>query len=112
MFKDPALSLISANNMKSFVPDEEFADSDLYKQTIDAAKKCFVDAIKASDKTKFIPYEKNLINELTNIIDQSSGLDFGEKYQTKLQELLSSLRSRADMQRVALRQKTLTKIKI
>lgn len=115
VFKDPALTLITAKDMKDFVPeDNEFTQNEEYRKTIAAAKKSLVDAVEAADKTKFDAVEIGMINELTQIIKQTKGLDFGAKYDELLEKLIKSVNSRKqEMERVALKQKTIIpKLKI
>ena len=47
-----------------------------------------------------------MMKELTQIIEKSTGLDFGKEYDSLLEKLLNSIRSRKqEMERVAARQK-------
>ena len=113
VFKDPALALISAKEMKEFVPNEGMLDSKEMKSTIDAAKKAYVDAVKAADKTKFSDYEKTLIGTLTSMIENSTGLDFGQEYDQILKSLLDSIKSRKqEIERSVLKQKLINPLKI
>ncbi len=80
VFKDPALTLITAKDMKDFTPvDEEFAADPQYQATINAA-------VEASDKTKFNSSEIGMIKELTQIIEKTKGLDFGAEYDSTLKD--------------------------
>lgn len=95
VFKDPALTLITAKDMKDYVPvDEEFSNSKEFHATIEAAKKCVVTAVKTADKTKFDKTEIGLINELTQIIEKTKGIDFGAEYDKTLEKLLASIKAR------------------
>lgn len=106
VFKDPALTLITAKDMKEFVPtDEEFISDPQYQATIQAAKKAVVDAVEAADKEKFDSFEVGLMEELTNIIKKSTGLDFGAEYDKTLGTLLRSIKTRkAEIERLAEKQ--------
>ena len=107
VFKDPALALISANEMKEFVPDDEFFNDKRFKPTIQAAKKIYTQAVKLANKDKFNDYEKGLIEELAQIIDKSSSLDFGEIYEQKLAMLIESTNKRKiEAERVFVKQKS------
>ena len=113
VFKDPALALISAKDMKDFVPQSDVLDSDEIKVTIKAAKKAYVDAIKAADKTKFSEYERTLIGTLTSMIEHATGLDFGKEYDQILKSLLDSIKSRKqEIELSVLKQKLINPIKI
>ena len=113
VFKDPALALISAKEMKEFIPEEEMLDSEYIKSTINAAKKVYIDAIKNADKTKFSEYEKTLIGTLTSMIETSTGLDFGKEYDQILKSLLDSIKSRKqDIELAIHKQKLINQIKI
>ena len=106
VFKDPALALISAKDMKDFIPDEGLLSDDQFRATINAAKKSFVNAVKVADKKKFNETEKGLIQNLTEIIERTSGIDFGKEYDQKLEQLIKSLQSRKqDAERVLSKQK-------
>lgn len=107
VFRDPALALITAKDMKDFVPqDEEFASDQMFVDTINAAKRSFVQVVNEADKTKFNAEEIGMMKELTQIIEKSTGLDFGKEYDSLLEKLLNSIRSRKqEMERVAARQK-------
>lgn len=107
VFKDPPLTLITAKNMKDFVPvDDEFTENEEYQKTINAAKKSLVDAVEAADKTKFDAAEIGMMQELTQIIKQTRGLDFGQKYDELLEKLINSINSRKQkMEQVAVQQK-------
>lgn len=109
VFKDPALTLITAKDMKDFIPvDEEFTENEQYQTTINAAKKSIVDAIEAADKSKFDSTEIGLMNELTQIIKQTKGLDFGTEYDNLLERLLGSIRRRKQaMTQIAIQQKNI-----
>ncbi|MCM1003874.1 MAG: hypothetical protein NC408_05965 [Candidatus Gastranaerophilales bacterium] len=109
VFKDPALTLITAKDMKDFVPvDEEFAQNEQYQTTINAAKKSITDAIEAADKSKFDSTEIGLIKELTQIIKQTKGLDFGTEYDNLLERLLDSIKRRKRaMTQTAIQQKNI-----
>lgn len=113
VFKDPALALISAKEMKEFIPEEGMLDSKEIKSTIDAAKKAYIDAIKNADKTKFSEYEKTLIGTLTSMIETSTGIDFGKEYDQILKSLLDSIKSRKqDIELAIHKQKLINPIKI
>ena len=113
VFKDPALALISAKEMKEFIPEEEMLDSEYIKSTINATKKVYIDAIKNADKTKFSEYEKTLIGTLTSMIETSTGLDFGKEYDQILKSLLDSIKSRKqDIELAIHKQKLINQIKI
>ena len=108
VFKDPALALISAKEMKEFVPDDEFMNDKRFKPTIDAAKKVYSQAVRLANKDKFNDFEKGLIEDLAQIIDNASSLDFGELYEQKLTMLLDSIsRRKAEAERVLVKQKTI-----
>lgn len=95
IFKDPALTLITANDMKDFVPaDEEFAKDKKFQTTINAAKKSVVDAVETSDKSNFDKAEVGIIKKLTQIIQKTEGLDFGEEYNKLLGKLINSIKNR------------------
>lgn len=106
VFKDPALALVSAKEMKEFVPDEEFMADKRFKSTIDAAKRTYANVVKAADKTKFNSYEQGLMEELVQMIEKASNLDFGAEYDKKLTLLLESVKSRkAEAEKVLVKQK-------
>ena len=108
VFKDPALALISAKEMKEFVPDAEFMNDKRFKPTIDAAKKAYSQAIRHANKDKFNGYEKGLIEDLVHIIDNASYLDFGDVYEQKLTMLLDSISQRkAESGRILVKQKSI-----
>lgn len=108
VFKDPALALISAKEMKEFVPDAEFMNDKRFKPTIDAAKKAYSQAIRLANKDKFNGYEKGLIEDLVHIIDNASYLDFGDVYEQKLTMLLDSISLRkAESERILVKQKSI-----
>lgn len=95
VFKDPALTLITAKDMKDFVPqDEEFLANQAYQDTINAAKRTIIKSVQASDKSKFDKTEIGLMDELTQIIEKTKGLDFGTEYDKTLEKLLDSIKSR------------------
>lgn len=95
ILKDPALTLITAKDMKDFAPaDEEFVRDKRYQLTINAAKKSVVDAVEASDKSKFDSAEIGIIKKLTQIIQRTEGLDFGAEYNKLLEKLINSVKSR------------------
>ena len=113
VFKDPALALISAKEMKEFIPQEGVLDSEEMKSTVSAAKRAYVDAVKNADKAKFSEYEKTLIGTLTSIIENSTGLDFGKEYDQILKSLLDSIKSRKqEIELSVLKQKLINPIKI
>ncbi len=113
VFKDPALALISAKDMKEFIPQEGILDSEEIKSTINAAKKAYIDVVKNADKTKFNEYEKTLIETLTSMIEKSTGLDFGKEYEQILKSLLDSIKSRKqDIELNIHKQKLINPIKI
>ncbi len=67
--------------MKDFVPqDEEFASDKMFIDTINAAKRSFIQVVNEADKTKFNKAEIDMIQELTQIIEKSKGLNFGKEY--------------------------------
>lgn len=107
VFKDPALALISAKDMKDFVPqDEEFASDKMFIDTINAAKRSFIQVVNEADKTKFNKAEIDMIQELTQIIEKSKGLNFGKEYDALLEKLLNSIKNRKqEIEQVASRQK-------
>lgn len=108
VFKDPALALISAKEMKEFVPDAEFMNDTRFKPTIDAAKQAYSQAVRLANKDKFNGYEKGLIEDLVQIIDNASSLDFGEVYEQKLTMLLDSISQRkAESERIWVKQKNI-----
>ena len=108
VFKDPALALISAKEMKEFVPDDEFMNDKRFKPTIDAAKKAYSQAIRLANKDKFNGYEKGLIEDLVHIIDNASSLNFGDVYEQKLTMLLDSISQRkAEAERILVKQKSI-----
>lgn len=94
VFKDPVLALVSAKEMKEFIPDKEILNNAQFANVIDAAKKSYVDAINTSDKTKFNDSEKALIEELTGIIKKTKGLEFGEEFDKLLETLVESVKAR------------------
>lgn len=95
VFKDPALTLIAAKDMKDYVPvDEEFSNSKEFQQTLDSAKKSIITAVKTADKSKFDKAEIGFIDELTQIIEKTKGIDFGTEYDSTLERLLNSIKSR------------------
>jgi len=108
VFKDPALTLITAKNMKEFVPvDEEFSATEEFQSTINAAKRTIVDAVEASDKSKFDNTEIGLMKELTQIIENTKGLDFGTEYDKTLEKLLESIKTRKQkIEQAVVQQKT------
>ena len=108
VFKDPALTLITAKDMKDFTPvDEEFAADPQYQATIKAAKRTIINAVEASDKTKFNSDEIGMMKELTQIIEKTKGLDFGAEYDSTLERLLNSIKSRKqEIERAAAQQKS------
>ena len=113
VFKDPALALISAKEMKEFIPQEGMLDSEEMKLTVNAAKKAYVNAVKNADKTKFSEYERTLIGTLTSMIENSTGLDFGKEYDQILKSLLDSIKSRKqDIELAINKQKIINSIKI
>ena len=106
VFKDPLLALISANEMKEFVPDENFMKDKRFKPTIDAAKKTYIQVIRNANKDKFNDYEKETIEELVKIMENSQTLNFGEQFEQKLAMLLDSIKHRkADAEKVLVKQK-------
>jgi|GEM_PF-1701938 len=113
VFKDPVLALISAKDMKDFIPDESVLQDKQMKSTIDAAKKVYIDAVKSADKTKFSEYDKTLIGTLVSIIEDTKGLDFGEEYDKILKSLLDSIESRKQDTELAFhKQKIINTIKV
>jgi hypothetical protein len=93
--KDAVFTLITANNMKDYEPqDKEFVQMEEYKKTVDSVKKTLVKIVKNSDTTKFDEKEKGLIQKLTDMISSSAGLNFGEEYEETLKTLLNSLKSK------------------
>lgn len=109
VFRDPALALISAKDMKDFVPqDEEFAADKMFVDTINAAKRSFVLVVNESDKSKFNDSEIGMMKELTQIIQKSKGLDFSQEYDSLLEKLLNSIKNRTqNMEQVAIKQKSM-----
>lgn len=113
VFKDPTLALISAKEMKEFIPPEGMLDSEEMKLTVNAAKKAYVYAIKVADKTKFSEYEKTLIGTLTSMIENAKGLDFSKEYDQILKSLLDSIKSRKqDIELAIHKQKIINPIKL
>ncbi len=81
--------------MKDFVPvDEEFSATEEFRATIHAAKQTIIDAVEASDKSKFDSTEIGLMKELTEIITKTKGIDFGNEYDKILEKLLNSIKNR------------------
>ncbi|MCM1338684.1 MAG: hypothetical protein NC191_03330 [Muribaculaceae bacterium] len=94
VFNDPVLTLITARNMQDYTPvDEEFTALEEYRSTINSAKKAIINIVDTTDKTKFNSSEINLMKELTQIIEKTEGLVFGEEYDEILNRLLNSLNS-------------------
>lgn len=95
VFKDPVLSLVSAKEMEKFIPDKEILNDAQFANVINAAKKTYVDAVNAADKTKFNESEKALMQELTEIIKNTEGIEFGEEYNKILTKLIDSIKARS-----------------
>ncbi len=88
ILQDPVLGLISANNMKKFIPDEAVLSNKQYKNIVDSTKNAYIDAIEDADMKKFDEEDKGIIKNLVGIIKNTDGLNFGEEFDKQLKLLI------------------------
>jgi len=88
--KDPVMTLIAANNMKNFLPDDDNILQPEHKTNfIKIIKNTVVMAVKNGDFSKFDDDEKNAINEMIQMIKAAESFNFG--ISVKLQALVDKL---------------------
>lgn len=97
-FTNPIHALISANNMKKFIPEKDALSQKQLLEVVDTAKKTYIDLVKNADLSDFTHEDKATINELTSRIENSSGVDFGDDYEVKLKALIEKLNNKSESQ--------------
>lgn len=86
--KDPIITLIAAGQIKDLIPDKSKVPSNMSDTIVKKSKEAVLVIVKNSDKSNLDKEDHRLITELTGIIENSQGADFGEDYRNLLKKLV------------------------
>lgn len=92
--EDPVFGLITVNRLKDYMPEEGILTEDQYNVIADTTKYACTNLIKQGDYENLDDDERNTVKELIDIVENTSGLDFGEDYDKKLSILINRINNK------------------